>query len=178
MYFHSKSWSQFCLNGYVNKQNCNIWSEDNPLAFVKTPLHPLKITVWCTLLPGGIIGTVTGERYRDMIRIFFLPQLAAINIADMWFQQTGWSNMPHSGRYNWFTQGNFWWRNDFTQWSYWIIVFGVFLKSLVYVDKPEIIKHLKYSLKIVKICVQIAYSMRQPYVIYICKYDFGNVANI
>ncbi|GFV42356.1 hypothetical protein TNCV_3231281 [Trichonephila clavipes] len=39
--------AQFCLNGYVNKQNCRIWSEANPQVYVETPLHPEKLTVWC-----------------------------------------------------------------------------------------------------------------------------------
>ncbi|GFX69091.1 uncharacterized protein TNCV_4945901 [Trichonephila clavipes] len=32
----------FWLNGYVNKQNCRIWSEANPQVYVETPLHPEK----------------------------------------------------------------------------------------------------------------------------------------
>ncbi|GFU82473.1 hypothetical protein TNCV_4506151 [Trichonephila clavipes] len=46
----------FKLNGYVNKQNCRIWSEANPQVYVETPLHPEKLTVWCALWAGGIIG--------------------------------------------------------------------------------------------------------------------------
>ncbi|GFU11627.1 tc3a_0 protein [Trichonephila clavipes] len=40
--------AHFWLNGYVNKQNCRIWSEANQV-HVKTPLHPEKLTVWCAL---------------------------------------------------------------------------------------------------------------------------------
>ncbi|GFW44047.1 putative DD41D transposase [Trichonephila clavipes] len=70
----------FWLNGYVNKQNCRIWSEANPQVYVETPLHPKKLTVWCALWAGGIIGpyffkndeghnvTVNGDRYRAMQR--------------------------------------------------------------------------------------------------------------
>ncbi|GFV93853.1 hypothetical protein TNCV_367521 [Trichonephila clavipes] len=36
----------FWLNGYVNKQNCRIWSEANPQVYVATLLHPEKLTVW------------------------------------------------------------------------------------------------------------------------------------
>ncbi|GFX76376.1 hypothetical protein TNCV_593391 [Trichonephila clavipes] len=43
------------LNGYVNKQNCRIWSEANPQLYVETPLHPEKLTVWCALWAGGIL---------------------------------------------------------------------------------------------------------------------------
>ncbi|GFX05437.1 uncharacterized protein TNCV_1007591 [Trichonephila clavipes] len=48
--------AHFWLNGYVNKQNCRIWSEDNSQVYVETPLHPEKLTVWCALWAGGIIG--------------------------------------------------------------------------------------------------------------------------
>ncbi|GFV81968.1 hypothetical protein TNCV_3151661 [Trichonephila clavipes] len=76
----------FWLNGYVNKQNCRIWSEANPQVYVETPLHPEKVTVWCALWAGGIIGpyffkndeghnvTVNGDRYRAMITNFFIPE--------------------------------------------------------------------------------------------------------
>ncbi|GFS83084.1 uncharacterized protein TNCV_1287021 [Trichonephila clavipes] len=79
--------AHFWLNGYVNKQNCRIWSEANPQVYVETPLHPEKLTVWCVLWAGGIIGpyffkndeghnvTVNGDRYRAMITNFFIPEL-------------------------------------------------------------------------------------------------------
>jgi len=78
------------LNGYVNKQNCRIWSEANPQVYVKTPLHPEKLTVWCALWAGGIIGpyfsknddgqnvTVNGDRYRAMITNFFILNWEAV----------------------------------------------------------------------------------------------------
>ncbi|GFV42246.1 hypothetical protein TNCV_3164771 [Trichonephila clavipes] len=47
--------AHFWLNGYVNKQNCRIWSEANPQMHVETPLHPEKLTVWCALWAGGIL---------------------------------------------------------------------------------------------------------------------------
>ncbi|GFX55401.1 integrase catalytic domain-containing protein [Trichonephila clavipes] len=36
--------AHFWLNGYVNKQNCRIWSETNPQVYVEAPLHPEKLT--------------------------------------------------------------------------------------------------------------------------------------
>ncbi|GFV19403.1 putative DD41D transposase [Trichonephila clavipes] len=90
--------AHFWLNGYVNKQNCRIWSEANPQVYVETPLHPEKLTVWCALWAGGIIGpyffkndeghnvTVNGDRYRAMITNFFIPEL---NNQELWFQQDG-----------------------------------------------------------------------------------------
>ncbi|GFW44708.1 protein kinase domain-containing protein [Trichonephila clavipes] len=47
--------AHFWLNGYVNKQNCRIWSEANPQVCAETPLHPQKLTVWCALRAGGIL---------------------------------------------------------------------------------------------------------------------------
>ncbi|GFY30121.1 hypothetical protein TNCV_4074341 [Trichonephila clavipes] len=47
--------AHFWLNGFVNKQNCRIWSEANPQVYVETPLHPEKLTVWCALWAGGIL---------------------------------------------------------------------------------------------------------------------------
>ncbi|GFX83514.1 uncharacterized protein TNCV_324631 [Trichonephila clavipes] len=47
--------AHFWLNGYVNKQNCRIWSEANPQGHVETPLHPETLTVWCALWAGGIL---------------------------------------------------------------------------------------------------------------------------
>ncbi|GFV23999.1 hypothetical protein TNCV_1316531 [Trichonephila clavipes] len=47
--------AHFWLNGYVNKQNCRIWSEANPQMYVETPLHAEKLTVWCALWAGGIL---------------------------------------------------------------------------------------------------------------------------
>ncbi|GFW53337.1 hypothetical protein TNCV_4075581 [Trichonephila clavipes] len=47
--------AHFWLNGYVNKQNCRIWSEANPQVYVETPLHPEKLTVWCASWAGGIL---------------------------------------------------------------------------------------------------------------------------
>ncbi|GFX90078.1 hypothetical protein TNCV_2420621 [Trichonephila clavipes] len=47
--------AHFWLNGYVNKQNCRIWSEANPQVYVETPLHPEQLTVWCALWDGGIL---------------------------------------------------------------------------------------------------------------------------
>ncbi|GFX37887.1 transposable element Tc3 transposase [Trichonephila clavipes] len=47
--------AHFWLNGYVNKQICRIWSEANPQVYVETPLHSVKLTVWCALWAGGIL---------------------------------------------------------------------------------------------------------------------------
>ncbi|GFW98813.1 hypothetical protein TNCV_2837741 [Trichonephila clavipes] len=56
--------AHFWLIGYVNKQNCRIWSEANPQVYVETPLHPEKLTVWCALWAGGIIGPYFFKNYE------------------------------------------------------------------------------------------------------------------
>ncbi|GFV95437.1 DUF4817 domain-containing protein [Trichonephila clavipes] len=93
--------AHFWLNGYVNKQNFRIWSEANPQVYVETPLHSEKLTVWCALWAGGIIGpyffkndeghnvTVNGDRYRAMITNFFIPELNNHDVQELWFQQDG-----------------------------------------------------------------------------------------
>ncbi|GFY29687.1 transposable element Tcb1 transposase [Trichonephila clavipes] len=47
-YFHKRilfsDEAHFWSNGYVNKQNCRIWSEANPQMYFETPLHPEKLT--------------------------------------------------------------------------------------------------------------------------------------
>lgn len=161
--------AHFWLNGYVNKQNCRIWSEENPQAFVETPLHPQKITVWCALWAGGVIGpyvfknddgqnvTVNGERYRNMIRNFFVPQLRGINLADMWFQQDGATChtagatidllketfdekiISRNGPINWPPRSCDLTPLDYFLWGY--------VKSLVYVDKPQTIDHLEINIR-------------------------------
>ena len=52
--------AHFWLNGYVNKQNCRFWNEDQPKELQKLPMHPEKITVWCGLWAGTIIGLLQG----------------------------------------------------------------------------------------------------------------------
>ncbi|GFT81706.1 transposable element Tc3 transposase [Trichonephila clavipes] len=93
--------AHFWLNGYVNKQNCRIWSEANPQVYVETPLHPEKLTVWCALWAGGIIGPyffkndeghnvkVNGDRYRATVTNFFIPELNNHDVQELWFQQDG-----------------------------------------------------------------------------------------
>ncbi|GFX16369.1 uncharacterized protein TNCV_32431 [Trichonephila clavipes] len=60
-----------------------------------------KLTVWCALWAGGIIGPyffkndeghnvkVNGDRYRAMITNFFIPELTNHDVQELWFQQDG-----------------------------------------------------------------------------------------
>ncbi|GFT34586.1 hypothetical protein TNCV_4125381 [Trichonephila clavipes] len=52
---HRSDDAHFWLNGYVNKQNCRIWSQANSQVYVETPLHPENLTVWSALWAGGIL---------------------------------------------------------------------------------------------------------------------------
>ena len=80
--------AHFHLKGYVNEQNCHFWDSENPKMYIKKPLYPQGVTVWCGFWAGGIIGpyvfffneagaavSVNGLRFRTMINKFL--QLAA-----------------------------------------------------------------------------------------------------
>ncbi|GFX05557.1 uncharacterized protein TNCV_3434611 [Trichonephila clavipes] len=159
----------FWLNGYVNKQNCRIWSEANPQVYVETPLHPEKLTVWCALWAGGIIGpyffkndeghsvTVNGDRYRAMITNFFIPELNNHDVQELWFQQDGATChtaratidllkdtfgdrlISRFGPVNWPPRSCDLTPVDYFLWGY--------VKSLVYADKPQTLDHLEDNIR-------------------------------
>ncbi|GFX65429.1 putative transposase [Trichonephila clavipes] len=128
--------AHFWLNGYVNKQNCRIWSEANPKVYVETPLHPETLTVWCALWASGIIGpyffkkdeghnvTVNGDRYRAMITNFFIPELNNHDVPGA-VVPTRRCNMSHNSCHNRFIERH----------------------SLVYADKPQPLVHLKDNIR-------------------------------
>ncbi|GFW96098.1 putative transposable element [Trichonephila clavipes] len=157
--------AHFWLNGYVNKLNCRIWSEANPQVYVETPLHPEKLTVWCALWAGGIIGpyffkndeghnvTVNGDRYRAMIPNFFIPELNNHGVQELWFQQDGATChtaratidllkdtfgdrlISRFGPVNWPPRSCDLTPLDYYLWGY--------VKSLVYADKPQTLDQLE-----------------------------------
>ncbi|GFY35124.1 putative transposable element [Trichonephila clavipes] len=161
--------AHFWLNGYVNKQNCRIWSEANPQVYVETPLHPVKLTVWCALWAGGIIGpyffkndeghnvTVNGDRYRAMITNFFIPELNNHDVQELWFQQDGATChtaratidllkdtfgdrlISRFGPVNWPPRSCDFTPLDYFLWGY--------VKSLVYADKPQTLDHLEDNIR-------------------------------
>ncbi|GFX04816.1 putative transposable element [Trichonephila clavipes] len=140
------------------QKNCRIWSEANPQVYVETPLHPEKLTVWCALWAGGIIGpyffkndeghkvTVNGDQYRAMITNFFIPELNNHDVPELWFQQDGATRhtaratidflkdtfgdrlISRFGLVNWPPRSCDLTPLDYFLWSY--------VKSLVYADKP------------------------------------------
>ncbi|GFV68033.1 uncharacterized protein TNCV_1873151 [Trichonephila clavipes] len=157
--------AHFWLNGYVNKQNCRVWSEANPQVYVETPLLPEELTVWCALWAGGIIGpyffkndeghnvTVNGDRYRAMITNFFIPELNNHDVQELWFQQDGATChtaratiyllkgtfgdrlISRFGPVNWLPRSCDLTLLDYFLWDY--------VKSLVYADKPQTLDHLE-----------------------------------
>ncbi|GFW20965.1 uncharacterized protein TNCV_1714721 [Trichonephila clavipes] len=163
-YFRRTDEAHFWLNGYVNKQNCRIWSEANPQMYVETPLHQEKLTVWGALWAGGIIGslffkndeghnvTVNGDRYRAMITNFFIPELNNHDVQELWFQQDGATChtaratidllkdtfgdriISRFGPVNWPPRSCDLTPLDYFLWGY--------VKSLVYADKPQTFVHL------------------------------------
>ncbi|GFW97671.1 DUF4817 domain-containing protein [Trichonephila clavipes] len=161
--------AKFWLNGYVNKQKCRIWSEANPQVYVETPLHPEKLTVWCALWAGGIIGpyffkndeghnvTVNGDRYRAMITNFFIHELNNHDVQELWFQQDratchtaratidllkdtlGDRLISRFGPVNWPPRSCDLTPLDYFLWGY--------VKSLVYADRPQMLDHLEDNIR-------------------------------
>lgn len=93
--------AHFWLHGYANKQNCRIWSSENPREFDVTTLHPKRVTVWAALCVQAIIGpvfiesNVTGESYREMLEGEVLPVMHAMPNSNRFiFQQDG--AKPHT----------------------------------------------------------------------------------
>ncbi|GFT19056.1 DUF4817 domain-containing protein [Trichonephila clavipes] len=133
--------AHFWLNVYINKQNCRIWSEANRQVYVETPLHPEKLTVWCALWAGGIIG----------------PYFFRETMKELWFQQDG-ATCPTAratidflkdtfgdrlisrfGPANWPPRSCDLTPLDYFLWGY--------VKSLVYADKPQTLDHLEDNIR-------------------------------
>ncbi|GFY10623.1 uncharacterized protein TNCV_2194441 [Trichonephila clavipes] len=144
---------------------CRICSEANPQVYVETPLHPKKLTVWCALWAGGIIGpyffkndeghnvTVNGDWYRAMITNFFISELNNHDVQALWFQQDGVTChtaratidllkntfgdrlISRFGPVNWPPRSCDLTPLDYFLWGY--------VKSLVYADKPQTLDHLE-----------------------------------
>ncbi|GFX68445.1 putative transposable element [Trichonephila clavipes] len=117
----------FWLNGYVNKQNCRIWSEAN------------------------------GDRYRAMISNFFIPELNNHDVQELWFQQDGATChtaratidllkdmfgdrlISRFGPVNWPPRSCDLTTLDCFLWGY--------VKSLVYADKPQTLDYLEDNIR-------------------------------
>ncbi|GFX18966.1 hypothetical protein TNCV_322711 [Trichonephila clavipes] len=140
--------AHFWLNGYVNKQNCRIWSEANPQVYVETPLHPEKLTVWCALWAGGIIGpyffkndeghnvTVNGAVVPTRRRNMSHTARATIDLLKDTFGDRLFSRF---GPVNWPPRSCDLTPLDYFLWGY--------VKSLVYADKPQTRDHLEDNIR-------------------------------
>ncbi|GFX12789.1 putative DD41D transposase [Trichonephila clavipes] len=87
-----------------------------------------KLTVWCALWAGGIIGpyffkndeghnvTVNGDWYRAMITNFFIPELNNHDVQELWFQQDG-ATSHTAPCHNRFIERHVWLPPNFTFWT-------------------------------------------------------------
>ncbi|GFV21739.1 hypothetical protein TNCV_3484361 [Trichonephila clavipes] len=110
--------AHFWLNGYVNKQNCRIWSEANPQVYVETPLHPEKLTeLWS---PGATCHTARAT--IDLLKDTFGDRL-----------------ISRFGPVNWPPRSCDLTPLDYFLWGY--------VKSLIYADKPQMPDHLEDNIR-------------------------------
>ncbi|GFX56403.1 putative DD41D transposase [Trichonephila clavipes] len=112
--------AHFWLNGYVNKQNCRIWSEANPQVYVETPLHPEKLTVLWFQQDGATCHTTRAT--IDLLKDTFGDRL-----------------ISRFGPVNWPPRSCDLTPLDYFLWGY--------VKSLVYADKPQTLDHLKDNIR-------------------------------
>ncbi|GFU18908.1 uncharacterized protein TNCV_1086301 [Trichonephila clavipes] len=135
--------AHFWLNGYVNKQNCRIWSEANPQVYVETPLHPEKLTVWCALWAGGIIGPYFFKNDEGHNELWFQQDGATCHTArariDLLKDTFGDRLISRFGPVNWPPRSCDLTLLDYFLWGY--------VKSLVYADKPQSLDHLEDSIR-------------------------------
>ncbi|GFW10967.1 DUF4817 domain-containing protein [Trichonephila clavipes] len=109
--------AHFWLNGYVNKQNCRIWSEANPQVYVETPLHPEKLTFQ---QDGATCHTARATIY-----------LSKDTLGDRLISRFGPVNWPPRSC-------------DLTPLDYFL--WG-YVKLLVYADKPQRLDHLEDNIR-------------------------------
>ncbi|GFU41681.1 putative transposable element [Trichonephila clavipes] len=113
--------AHFCLNAYVNKQYCHIWSEANPQVYVETPLHPEIL-----------------NNNHDVQELWFQQDGATCHIAratiDLLKDTFGDRLISRFGPVNWPPRFC-----DLTPLDY----FLGYVKSLVYADKPQTLDHLE-----------------------------------
>ncbi|GFT83458.1 transposable element Tc3 transposase [Trichonephila clavipes] len=114
--------AHFWLNGYVNKQNCRIWSEANPQEYAKTPLHPEKTD--CLELWFQQDGA-TCHKARDTI--------------DLLKDTFGDRLISRFGPVNWPPRSCDLTPLDYLLWGY--------VKPLIYADKSQTLDHLEDNIR-------------------------------
>ncbi|GFT65093.1 hypothetical protein TNCV_2928531 [Trichonephila clavipes] len=133
--------AHFWLNGYVNKQNCRIWSEANPQVYVETPLHPEKLTVWCALWAGGIGSSSKNDEGHN--ELWFQQDGATCHTAratiDLLKDTFGDRLISRFGPVSWPPRSCDLTPLDYFLWGY--------VKSLVYADKPQTLDHLEDNIR-------------------------------
>ncbi|GFV52285.1 DUF4817 domain-containing protein [Trichonephila clavipes] len=135
--------AHFWFNGYVNKQNCRIWSEANPQVYVETPLHPEKLTVWCALWAGGIIGPYFFKNDEGHNELWFQQDGATCHTAratiDLLKDTFGDRLISRFGPVNWPPRSCDLTPLDYFLWGY--------VKSLVYADKTQTLDNLEDNIR-------------------------------
>ncbi|GFW15536.1 DUF4817 domain-containing protein [Trichonephila clavipes] len=109
--------AHFWLNGYVNKQNCRIWSKANPQVYVEAPLHPEKLTFQ---QDGATCHTARAT--IDLLKDTFGDRL-----------------ISRFGPVNWPPRSCDLTPLDYFLWGY--------VKSWVYADKPQTLDHLEDNIR-------------------------------
>lgn len=159
----------FYLSGHVNRQNVRYWSDTNP-HWIQTchTQHPQKVNVWVGIVQNRVVGpyffdqNLTGQLYLEFLQNRLIPDLIDLFPEDnninqlnilLWFQQDG--APPHYARAvrnyldavfpnKWIgRRGAIEWparSPDLTPLDYFL--WG-YLKSKVYVDRPENLDSLK-----------------------------------
>ncbi|GFU86043.1 uncharacterized protein TNCV_3070451 [Trichonephila clavipes] len=118
----------------------------NPQVYVETPLHPEKLTVWCALWAGGIIGpsskTMKATTLQSM-ELWFQQDGATCHTArstiDLLKDTFGDRLISRFGPVNWPPRSCDLTPLDYFLWGY--------VKSLVYADKPQTLDHLEDNIR-------------------------------
>ena len=86
----------FHISGRVHKQNCRIWSTENPHEVQEYWDKSPKINVWCAMSSDCIIGpyffeeNVNSQNYLKMLKEFFWPRIQNMRgCQKIYFQQDG-----------------------------------------------------------------------------------------
>ncbi|GFU43644.1 putative DD41D transposase [Trichonephila clavipes] len=120
-----------------------IWSEANPQVYVETPLHPEKLTVWCTLWTGGIIGPYFFKNDEGHNELWFQQDGATCHTArvtiDLLKNTFGDRLISRFGPVNWPQRSCDLTPLDYFLWGY--------VKSLVYADTPQTLDHLEDNIR-------------------------------
>ncbi|GFY07082.1 histone-lysine N-methyltransferase SETMAR [Trichonephila clavipes] len=112
--------AHFWLNGYVNKQNCRIWSEANPQGYDETPLYPEKLTELWFQQDGATCHTARST--IDLLKDTFGDRL-----------------ISRFGPVNWPPRSCDLTPLDYFLWGY--------VKSLVNADKQQTLDHLEENIR-------------------------------